>query len=156
MSRLALPIENYSFKPIRDRGAHGSGRTSRVLHERLIYIKTGKKTHGKGRGQSDLTIAITIGKKIIDECRWVIGDRIDILHDKQNKVIYLCRVHDGGYALSNATAEKTASCIGKAMRGVVQATITKESGFTSDVRASVNYKVTESGILIELPDWILE
>lgn len=83
------------IKPIR-----GASRNTGKANKYLAVSSTNKKFDSK-KGNS-YQIVFYIAKPLMIEQRWMIGDRITVLIDKESGRVHLRRTAQGGYAISSA------------------------------------------------------
>lgn len=106
----------------------------------ISHYSAGKPRGKEKRERSNLVMRLS--KQITKESRWVAGDRIDILFDPETRRGLLQRVGDGGCKLIAASKNSFS----------IQCTWYPGMPTVPRSMACKNAKVTDEGILFDLPD----
>ena len=98
---------------------------------------------GRGKNSGRFSLRITIPESAAKEIRFIKGDRMDILVDKESRMVLVKRVSQGGWMLSSANKNTR----------VLNVKITWAPGMPS-VATTVycDYIIDERGLVFELPD----
>ena len=78
----------------------GGGRGRGIQAENDSLVISRQKNGRTKRGEERESLSIRIGKVLCSQSRFVIGDRVDIKVDTEAGLGLICRVLEGGWAIS--------------------------------------------------------
>jgi hypothetical protein len=87
---------------------------------------------------------LSISQEIVKKARFMPGDRVDVLIDREARMVLIKRVTSGGWALSYRTKSNE--------RAMVQISWSIGLPSVSQAAPCSEVKVTEDGIIFKLPD----
>lgn len=128
-------------------GSRGGKRLSgKIL---TIGINVGGKSKN---GSTRQALTIRLSADLAKEARLLIGDRVDVLFDKESGLGLVKRVQTGGYATTVAGMATSSVKPGAFYPTVVKLTYYDGMPFIAERHDCENVTVTNEGIMFTLPD----
>lgn len=131
-----------NFKSVTEIIGKVPGRGGRRLPQG-VSISTDRRSP-KGHAASEFSMRLSISQEIIKKARFMPGDRVDVLIDREARMVLIKRVTSGGWALSYRTKSNE--------RAMVQISWSIGLPSVSQSTPCSEVKVTEDGIIFKLPD----
>lgn len=131
-----------NFKSVTEISGRAPGRGGQRLLDG-VTISTDRRSP-RGHAASEYTMRFSISQQLTKKARFMPGDRVDVLIDREARLVLIKRVSSGGWALSYRTKSNE--------RAMVQ--ISWCEGLPSVKRSTAcsDVQVTEDGIIFKLPD----
>lgn len=138
--------ENLSLK---SSSGSGLGRNAHARFNESVVIHVAEKGYKtKKGGELRPTFAIYIGSSVVERSRWIGGDRVVVLYDKNLKILLIKRVTSGGH------------CAQKEGKGRLKIALTYRDGFP-EIKGAIACSVLEpahplwsEGIPVKISDYI--
>lgn len=131
-----------NFKSVTEISGRAPGRGGQRLLDG-VTISTDRRV-SKGHAGSEYTMRFSISQNLTKKARFMPGDRVDVLIDREARMALIKRVSSGGWALSYRTKSNERAMV--QISWCVGLPSVKQSTACSDVQ------VTEDGIIFKLPD----
>jgi len=96
-----------------------------------------------GKGKNIACLVVRIGSDIMKVARFIKGDRVDILVDKEAGLLLIKRDPNGRYKISGAKNNNS---------GAIKATLFTGFPYPEELKSMVNISYPDAGILCELPE----